>query len=457
MFGLIDCQPILGYDNTWLAADFRFQCNDWAYWTYFFIAVYTVITFSIGLPVYYLVTLRRRRHKLDEAKAVVMKRYQAWRAHLQRAADLRIPEEDMAGAEELVKVDSDILFMHTQYQRFRGEWDAFEFIYDDYKVEYYYWELVEIIRKQMIVAFATLLSIYEGGWDIVFGCGVSFVFYSLHCSALPYVEARENFIKGGEIGTTYLTLLLILIRKLQTGTAEMSAELLGTLVTGNMALFLLVIVISVVWNFRAGLEELEAMKEEAEGEAEGSSDKIDIYAVFFAVKLVNKCVRNRLYKRYHWDQASSIGGDSLLSSQAASSRSGSGARSRSSFGGVEDDDDDEEGAGMLMQPHVRDRWRRLQDKLMLIEGLPEPDFSSQDSEMGLLSEDTASLLDELFADPTDEDASELASDDSFASIDGEGSMQQQAANRGGQPGTNPRSGAIFSEEGVGIDRVDWNS
>jgi hypothetical protein len=25
---------------------------------------------------------------------------------------------------------------------------------------------------------------------------VSFVFFALHCSALPYVEARENFIKG---------------------------------------------------------------------------------------------------------------------------------------------------------------------------------------------------------------------------------------------------------------------
>jgi hypothetical protein len=102
------------------------------------------------------------------------------------------------------------------------------------------------------------------------------------------------------------------------------------------------------------------MKEEAEGEADGSSDKIDIYAVFFAVKLINKCVRNRLYQRYHWDQASSIGGDSLLSSQAASSRSGSAARSRSSFGGLGDDDEDQDAGTLLMQPHVKDRWRRLQ-------------------------------------------------------------------------------------------------
>ena len=34
----------------------------------------------------------------------------------------------MAGAEELVRVDGDILFMHAQYVRYRQEWDAFEFI-----------------------------------------------------------------------------------------------------------------------------------------------------------------------------------------------------------------------------------------------------------------------------------------------------------------------------------------
>jgi hypothetical protein len=208
-----------------------------------------------------MVTLRQRRHRLDEAKAVVMKRYAAWRAHLKRAADLRIPEEDMAGAEELVRVDSDILFMYGQYTRFRGEWDQFEFIFEDYQTQYYYWELVEIVRKQMIVAFSTLLAPLqnEAGWDIVFGCLVSFVFFAIHCANLPYVEARENFIKGGEIGTTYLTLFLILLRKLQSGNPEMSMGLLTFLVNGNMAVFLIVVTISVIWNFNAGMQELEVL------------------------------------------------------------------------------------------------------------------------------------------------------------------------------------------------------
>ena len=69
-----------------------------------------------------------------------------------------------------------------------------------------------------------------------------------------------------------------------------------------------------------------------------------------------------------------------------------------------------------MQPHVKKRWMRLLDQLLLIEGLPEPDFSSQDEEIGMLSEDTASVLDDMFADPTDDDVSDFSSDgDSAAS------------------------------------------
>jgi hypothetical protein len=174
--------------------------------------MYTIVTYSMGLPFYYLITLNRRRHRLDEAKSVVIKRYSAWRAHVKRAADLRIPEEDLAGAEELVRVDSDILFMHGQFEKYSAEWTQFEFIFGGYQTQFYYWELVEILRKQLIVAVSSLLNSYGQEYEMIFGCTVSFVFFALHCSALPYVEARENFIKGGEIGTTYLTLFLIVLR-----------------------------------------------------------------------------------------------------------------------------------------------------------------------------------------------------------------------------------------------------
>ena len=70
---------------------------------------------------------------------------------------------------------------------------------------------------------------------------------------------------------------------------------------------------------------------------------------------------------------------------------------------------------------------------MLIEGLPEPDLSSQDSELGLLSEDTASMLDDLYADATDDDVSDLFSDDSFASVEGQESSKQHQR-RHEQPG-----------------------
>ena len=412
MFGMLECEPVLGYDLTWLVNDYRMQCMDNAYILFGLVAIYTVLSYSIGLPLYYLLTLLRRRHRLDEAKAVVIKRYSAWRAHLKRAADLRIPEEDMAGAEELVKVDADIMFMHSQYEKYKKEWDQFAFIYEDYQVQYYYWELVEIVRKQLIVAFSSILAIVGEGYDIIFGCFVSFVFFALHCGVLPYVEDRENFIKGGEIGTTYLSLFLILLRMLAESNSEYNRDVLNYLTQGTTIVFFSVVGYSLIWNFQAGMEELEAIRAEEAAEEEGGGDKLSLESVFFAVKLVNRCVRNRINKRYQWDQASSIGGDSLLSSHAASSRSITphGSHRTGSQIGIGDDDDNEVGFGFLMQPHVRQRWQRIHDRLMLIEGLPEPDYSSQDTELGLLSEDTASVLDDLFADPTDDDVSDIRSE-----------------------------------------------
>ncbi len=152
--------------------------------------------------------------------------------------------------------------------------------------------------------------------------------------------------------------------------------------------------------------------------------------------------------RYNWDQASSIGGDSLVSSRAASSHTQSGTP-RSTARSVALDEEDPTEGGAMMQPHVRERWKGMRDKLILIDGIPEPDYTSQESEVGLMSEDTESVLDEIFGDDTDQDASDIVSDDSN---DSNGSLD---ALRHTQAGTNPQAAAVFSEEGVGIDRVDF--
>jgi hypothetical protein len=355
----------------------------------------------------------------------------------------------MYRAEELVRVDSDILFMLGQFEKYSAEWTQFEFIFGGYQTQFYYWELVEILRKQLIVAVSSLLNSYGQEYEMIFGCTVSFVFFALHCSALPYVEPRENFIKGGEIGTTYLTLFLIVLRYLVEGNSEYSRSVLGYLNNGTTAIFITVVGTSLVWNFNAGLAELEAMKAEALAEAEGGVSKLDFFAVVCAVKLINRCVRNRIAMRYNWDQASSIGGDSLVSSRAASSHSHQSGTPRSTARSLALDEEDPKEGGAMMQPHVRERWQGMRDKLILIDGIPEPDYTSQESEVGLMSEDTESVMDEIFGDDTDQDASDIVSDDSN---DSRGSLN---ALRHTQAGTNPQAAAVFSEEGVGIDRVDF--
>ena len=96
--------------------------------------------------------------------------------------------------------------------------------------------------------------------------------------------------------------MCICIRFLVEGKSEYSRSVLGYLNNGTTAIFIAVVGTSLIWNFNAGLAELEAMKAEALAEAEGGVSKLDLFAVVCAVKLINKCVRNRIAMRYNWDQ-----------------------------------------------------------------------------------------------------------------------------------------------------------
>ncbi|EKX36448.1 hypothetical protein GUITHDRAFT_117340 [Guillardia theta CCMP2712] len=377
------------------------ECSDYGWWIFASIAFFMIVVYTLGLPIHYLVSLRRRRHRLDEAKSVVIKRYTAWRSHLKRAKDLRIPEDELAGSEEIARVDKEIAVMHAQYQQFRNEWDQFEFIFADYQNEYYYWELVEMARKQLIVAFSGLLQRFGDGYDIMFGCLVSFVFFAIHCSALPYVEARENFIKGGEIGTTYLTLFSALLIMLATASPEYDTPLLANALTGIQILFMSVVSISVGWNVREGFAEIERMRLEKEEEESGGQEKMTIYSVIFAVRLVNNAVRKKIQKRYELEAASTIGGDSLLSSSISShGRLSSGARTPEPW------EETSEGSDEAVSAQNRDRWTTLIDKLVRIDQILEPELSTQASEIAMMSEDTASVLNDWYMDqdPTSDDA-----------------------------------------------------
>ena len=39
------------------------------------VAIFTIVTYSLGLPVFYMVTLLQKIHRLNESKATLIKRY----------------------------------------------------------------------------------------------------------------------------------------------------------------------------------------------------------------------------------------------------------------------------------------------------------------------------------------------------------------------------------------------
>ena len=174
--------------------------------------------YTFGLPFLFFVLLQRRRHALEESKAVVRKRYQSWMKSLkQKAANAKLAvmrgevPEPLKDPEEEEIVNQDIKVVYDMYYSCVREWQELLFLHRDYTLARFYWELVEIARKQALVAFVVIIGNFAKGFDLVFGILVLFAFFAVHLYALPYKRGKHNFLKAAEMFAEYMTLFLTLL------------------------------------------------------------------------------------------------------------------------------------------------------------------------------------------------------------------------------------------------------
>jgi hypothetical protein len=91
-----------------------------------------------------------------------------------------------------------------------GNTDKFEFLVRDYKPEYYYWEVVEMIRKLLLTGM--IIFVDAGSTAQVFvACVVSFFFFSLQMACMPYEQPGNNHLKVAAEIQTFLTLLVSIV------------------------------------------------------------------------------------------------------------------------------------------------------------------------------------------------------------------------------------------------------
>ena len=105
---------------------------------------------------------------------------------------------------------------------------ALLFLHKPYRPTFYYFELVEMLRKQILIGFAVFVS--PGSLlQLIFGLGVALVAHALFTSAAPFEEKSDSaFASVTNLATVLLMLACVMVRcSLIIGTLETSAVQYG--------------------------------------------------------------------------------------------------------------------------------------------------------------------------------------------------------------------------------------
>ncbi len=261
--------------------------------------------FTVGLPAVFALQLIQRRHRLDEAKAVARRRYQGWRKRLkQRIANRRVAllrgeqAEPFVDPEEESMTNKDILAVYQMYYTYVREWDQLLFLHRDYNLQRYYWELMEVMRKLLLVSVVVLVGDNFPNYDLIFGIIVLFCYFAIHVYALPYKRGKHNVLKAAEIFAEYMTLFITMLMLLAKVTPTLPAEYMGRAMLGLQGILGGGMVCVVIINLREGIADLKKQKEQEEGlGVVARVETVSIYSVFFAVNLISGLIRRVEQKR----------------------------------------------------------------------------------------------------------------------------------------------------------------
>ena len=105
--------------------------------------------------------------------------------------------------------------MHQQYEHIAPmgefEFEVMHYFYEAYKPQYWYWDVIEMIRR--ITISAALAIVFRGTRvQILFGFMIAVAFFWSHCYAQPYTDAiTNNLAKAGHfqhMSTLFIALLV---------------------------------------------------------------------------------------------------------------------------------------------------------------------------------------------------------------------------------------------------------
>jgi len=166
---LVPCREISGVK--YITADYRLVCGGDEYWYYVYMAYAGLVVYPIGCPLLYLVLLVRNRHKLES-------------------------DEETC--------------------------NRMGFIYERYEKEYYWFEVVEMIRKLFLTG---IILLAEPGSVFQLACAllIAAYFMAIHIRCLPFKDVTEDFLQTVSLISTVLVLVSAIMIKSSAMAAKIAS------------------------------------------------------------------------------------------------------------------------------------------------------------------------------------------------------------------------------------------
>jgi hypothetical protein len=181
IFSVLRCRA-LGENSSWLEADYAVSCQSERYQTFRVMAIVLVVLVPLGVPLLLLrLLLRHQQHTGDE-----------WDQQRLSAPSLQASTQ-----------------LKQMYRRTQAK-QAFGFLTEDFKPEWYWFEPVDMLRK---LALSGLLQLVHRGTaaQCFCGCAISFVSFGVQQRFQPYHFPESNALKALVDCQLFLTFLISFI------------------------------------------------------------------------------------------------------------------------------------------------------------------------------------------------------------------------------------------------------
>lgn len=177
IFSVFPCHDIdpdsqVSGDNSYMTADYSVSCESDRYYFALVWAVLMILVYPIGVPVLFACLLYRSKHDITS-------RYEV----------LGDERKEIARARRLEAVRS---------------------LFDAYRPEYWYWELIETYYRLSLTGFLVLVK--QGSSSQIFtGLALAFMYAKVHDMVRPLESSRLNFVKSVSLWQVCLVFFFALV------------------------------------------------------------------------------------------------------------------------------------------------------------------------------------------------------------------------------------------------------